>query len=295
MLPEDLGITAELMDSSIELRALASVALILAVLLTRWLIVHEIRRRAGILTDVQRWWITTVRNIATGSILIGLIAIWATELADFALSITAFAVALVFATKELLLCFSGAAWRGTTLAFRVGDWVEIGEHSGEVIDETLLATVLQEIDLRELRYTGRTIHVPNAMLFSNQVVNHNFRKRFLMHEFTLTALPGADPLKVQQAMLRTLRAEADTFTDLAQRYAQVIEKRAGVKLPDLEPRVALGTTDLGNVTYRASLFCPRERAAEIEQTATAVFMREMARAGVPAGVAVGAAPAAAQS
>lgn len=295
MLPEDLGITAELPSNTLIIRALLSVALILLVLLARWLVVRRIRARAEILTDVQRWWLTTVRNVATGTIVVGLIAIWAAELADFALSITAFAVALVFATKELLLCLSGAAWRGTTLAFRVGDWVEIGGHSGEVIDETLMATVLQEIDARELRYTGRTVHVPNAMLFSNQVVNHNFRKRFLMHEFTLTALPGADPLKVQAAMLQTLRAEAATFADLAHRYAQVIEKRAGVKLPDLEPRVALGTTDLGNVTYRASLFCPRERAAEIEQATTVAFMRELAKAGVPTGVDVGAALGAVQS
>lgn len=271
MLAEDLGIQTEL-GWPAELKLALSVVLIVGLLGLRWMIVAEIRRRSDILSDNQRWWMTVVRNSATGLIMLGLIVLWAKEIGDFALSITAFVLALVIATKELLLGLAGAAMRGATLPFRVGDWIEIGEHSGEVIDETLLSTVLQEIDPKELRYTGRTISVPNALLLSREVVNHNFRKRFLIHEFVLTAEPSVDAGRVREAVLDALHREHEEFAEIARRYASVIEKSAGIKLPEIQPRVCLGTTDLGNVTFRCSLFCPRERAMEIEQAAARAFV-----------------------
>lgn len=279
MSPEDLGITPELISWSVQVRLALSAVLILFVIGARWLIILEIRRRSEILTDTQRWWITVVKNLSTLAILVGVVVLWAPELGDFALSITAFVLALVIATKELLLSISGAIWRGTTLPFRIGDWVEIGGYSGEVIDETLLVTQLQEIDRVDFRYTGRTVAVPNALLLNAPVVNHNFRKRFILHEFTLTAEPAVDALAVRQTVLGTLVAATAEFADLARRYAAVIEKNAGVKLPTIEPRVLLGTTELGNFTYRCSLFCPRDQASALQQEATEAFARAIAGTG----------------
>lgn len=273
MLPEDLGVAREVVVYSPQLRAIVSVIFIAIVLAARWLIVREIRRRSDVVTDVQRWWISAVKNIGTGIVLIGLIAIWATEIADFALSITAFAVALVFALRELLQCLMAAVWRGTSRPFEVGDWVEIGPHSGEVIEETLLVTVLQEIDPRELRYTGRTISVPNALLLTNNIVNNNFRKRFLLHAFTLVSEPSADAIAVRAAVLEALRREAESFHDLAERYASMIRQRTGTALPEIVPAVTLGTTDVANITYRVSIFCPRERALDMEQAAAEALVQ----------------------
>ena len=273
MQPEDLGVTREVLAYSLELRATVSLIFILLVVGLRWLIVRRIRRHAEVITDVQRWWISAVKNIATGILLIGLIAIWATQIADFALSITAFAVALVFALRELLQCLMAAIWRGTARPFEVGDWVEIGPHSGEVIEETMLVTVLQEIDPRELRYTGRTISVPNALLLTNNIVNNNFRKHFLLHAFTLVTDPSVNAMKVRGAIVDALRAEAEAFRQLAARYAAMIEQRTGVSLPAIAPAVTLGTTELGNIAYRVSIFCPREQALDMEQVAAAALVR----------------------
>lgn len=272
MSPETLGITPDLERWSIEIQFLLSVLLVLAVAGLRWLVVRWIRSRSEILTDAQRWWITMVRNVATGTILVGLVWLWSDEIAQFALSITAFAVALVIGTKELLLCLSGAAWRGATLAFRVGDWVRIGQHSGEVIDETLLVTVLQEIDPAEMRYTGRTVAVPNALLLTAPVVNENFRKRFLMHEFTLHSEPHPKADEVAEAIRGALETASAEFAEVARRYAAFIEKRAGVALPDVTPTVRLSTTDLAKIAFRCGLFCPREKAVEMEQVALRAWL-----------------------
>jgi small-conductance mechanosensitive channel len=272
MTPEQLGVTADLGTPGWVVRALVSAGVIVAIALIRWGLQRYIRSRGHILTERQRWWLAAVRNTASGLIVLLLLLIWAPEIEAFALSITAFAVALVIATKELILCVSGAVWRSAARPFSIGDWVEIGGHSGEVIDETLLVTDLQEIDRAEFRYTGRTIAVPNAMLLSAPVVNHNFRKNFILHEFTIHSEPNPKAAEVRDAVTAALTQAMASFGETARRYAGVIERRAGVKLPDTAPAVRLGTNEFGKIAYRVAIFCPRERVVEMEQIAMLAWL-----------------------
>jgi small-conductance mechanosensitive channel len=236
----------------------------------------------------------TVRNGLSGLIVLALLVVWAPEIEEFALSIAAVAVALVIATKELILCISGAIWERTTRAFVIGDWVEIGGHSGEVIDETLFVTQLQEIEPREYRYTGRTIAVPNSTLLTQPVINHNFRKRFLEHEFTLHAPPDAPASAIRHAIEAALNAEFAQFETVARRYAGVIEKRAGVRLPDVAPTVRIETNVYGNLGFRCALFCPRDRAADLEQVAAEAMLAARTRQAAPVRAAEAAEAAAAE-
>lgn len=276
MLHEDFALTPDLGRMAIETRFLITIGVLIGGWLLRKAVVRLIHGPSDVISDDRRWWMVTTRNVLTVAIVISLLALWAPEIGDFALSITAFIVALVIATKELILCISGAAWASVTRPFDVGDWVEIGGHSGEVVDATMMGTVLQEIEPREFRYTGRTIAVPNSQLLTQPVVNHNFRKRFLHHEFVLHTAAGADAPAVRDAIAAALAAEAEDFAELARRYVGVIEKRAGVKLPDVAPTVRVQTNPLANVEYRCSLFCPRERAVDIEQAAAGAMFGALA-------------------
>lgn len=272
MRPEDFGVTPDLGVLPVEFRALLTLGVIGAIVLLRWGLFRYIRYRAAILTERARWWLASVRNVASGLIALLILVIWAPEIEEFALSITAFTVAIVIATKELILCVSGAIWRGTVRPFGIGDWVEIGGFSGEVIDEHLFATELQELDRAEFRSTGRTVLVPNSALLAGPVVNHNFRKRFILHVFALHSEPNPQAMRVREAIHAALAEASTGFAEIARRYAGVIEHRAGVKLPDVAPEVRVGTTEFGKIAYRITLFCPREKVAEIEQAAMAAYL-----------------------
>jgi small-conductance mechanosensitive channel len=276
MLPEDIGVTPDLGRIAIDTRILISLAVLVGGFGLRRLAVRLIRGDEAVLSDRRRRWMVTSRNGLNGIIVLGLLLLWAPEIERFALSITAFVVALVIATRELILCLSGAIWERTTGAFVIGDWVEIGGHSGEVIDETMFVTQLQEIEKREYRYTGRTIAVPNSHLLTQPVINHHFRKRFLEHEFTLYTTADAPALAMRDAITAALDAEFAQFETVARRYGAVIEKRTGLELPDVAPTVRIETNVYGNIGFRCALFCPRERAAEIEQSAARAMLEALA-------------------
>jgi hypothetical protein len=91
-------------------------------LLILWtLIVRAIATNPTLLTEANRRCAVSIRNSMVFVLLVGLVVIWAHELQAFAVSLVALAAALVLATKELLLCWSGAALRVGGKVYSVGD------------------------------------------------------------------------------------------------------------------------------------------------------------------------------
>lgn len=88
----------------------------------------------GILYKDQRQWIIRIKNTSAALVLLALLFIWAPQLHTFAISIAAFAVALVIATKEMIMCFMGAIMRASSQPFNVGEWVTVDGVTGEVVD-----------------------------------------------------------------------------------------------------------------------------------------------------------------
>ncbi|MDW2288582.1 mechanosensitive ion channel family protein, partial [Vibrio sp. 1562] len=148
--------------------------------LVRRSILSMIRGDHAFLTEDQRSWMSRTKNGTFAFTLLILFILWQSEISEFALSVTAIAVAIVVASKEIILCFTGSIQRASSRSFRVGDWIEVGKLCGEVIEHNMMATVIQEIDLHhgQYHYTGKTATLPNSMFFTYPVKNLNFMKRY---------------------------------------------------------------------------------------------------------------------
>lgn len=183
----------------------ASVSLILVLLVARLIAGRALQRRDDLTQQVARRWTANFRNVLILVAVIGLIMIWAPQLRTFALSLTAVAVAIVVATKELILCLSGAALRTFTRAFSVGDVIEVGATKGEVLDLNLLATRLKEFESADgsIVPTGRTITLPYSLLFTlpAKVVPH--AGGAIEHAFEMTFEPDADIFAMKKELLET--------------------------------------------------------------------------------------------
>lgn len=264
----------QIIDYLLSNQLLLSGILLVAVILVRQVVISLIRGDVNFLSLEQRKWISLTKNGTFAFAVVFLFVLWRDEISEFALSLTAIAVAIVVASKEIILCFTGSIQRASTRSFRIGDWIEVGPTCGEVIEHNLMATVLQEIDLHHGRYhyTGKTATIPNSLFFTTPVKNLNFMKRYVYHSFNITVKEFHNLYPLLPQMLAKIDDHCEDFIDIAKRYNVVIERHAGVDLPGADPHIDISTTATGEQLIHFMLFCPTERASELEQLIREDFM-----------------------
>ena len=250
-------------------------ALIISVILTiRRFTLSKIRGDIPFVSEDQRKWMSRTKNGAFTVIVLTLFILWKSEISEFALSVTAIAVAIVVASKEIILCFTGSIQRASSRSFRIGDWIEVGTLCGEVIEHNLMATVIQEIDLHhgQYHYTGKTATLPNSMFFTYPVKNLNFMKRYVYHNFVITVKEFVNLYPLLPALSDRIEEHCEDFIDVARRYNYVIEKHAGVDLPGPEPHIHITSATTGEQIVHFMIFCPTDRASQLEQQIRQEFM-----------------------
>ncbi len=247
----------------------SSVALVLAVMIGRSLFERYLRRREQFISEKHWRILAKVKNAAFLVVVAGLVVIWAPSLKTLALSLTAFAVAIIIATKELIMCLSGGVVRLVSNSARVGDWVKIDNIRGQVVAMDLLSTTLQEIhsDGRSYEFTGRLVTIPNAIFLSQPVRNETFYGRYVYHKFSLVFDVGRDFAAVERVVLDSLRDDMAPHMDLARRYNATIERKAGLDLQDIEPVIVFETTNEAKVRMNVTTFLPTRTAVPFEQNA----------------------------
>ena len=256
-------------------------ALIIAVItIVRRIILSQVRGNDFFVTETQRKWMSRTKNGTFILMLVIVFALWRSEISEFAFSLTAIAVAIVVASKEIILCFTGSIQRASSRSFRIGDWIEVGKICGEVIEHNMMATVIQEIDLHhgQYHYTGKTATLPNSMFFTYPVKNLNFMKRYVYHNFSIVVRDFVNLYPLLPTIITKIDHHSEDFIDVARRYNSVIEKHAGLDLPGSEPHIHISSSSTGEQIVHFMLFCPTERATHLEQDIRRDFMEEYERA-----------------
>lgn len=261
-------------------KGLFSALIIAVVLIIRRITLSQIRGDVAFLSEDQRNWMSRTKNGTFAIIVVTLFILWQSEISEFALSLTAIAVAIVVASKEIILCFTGSIQRASSRSFRIGDWIEVGKISGEVIEHNLMATVIQEIDLYhgQYHYTGKTATLPNSMFFTYPVKNLNFMKRYVYHDFSIVVKEFVNLYPLIPGLIKQIEAHSEDFIEVARRYNAVIERHAGVDLPGSEPHIHVTSGATGEQVVHFMIFCPTEQASHLEQEIRRDFMESYAQA-----------------
>ena len=257
----------------LEYKLLLSLGAIFLFVFFRYIAVKIVRRRHKANKEARRHSINMIKNLTNFSTVIVLMVLWANEVQNFALSLAAFAVAIVLATREFIQCITGFIYLGSNRIFRVGDWVQIGEHMGEVTENDWLKVILLEVETDSYDYTGRSLVVPNSMMLTHPVKNLNFLKRYATHSFELVRDGSVNVFEFTDELKAQAKAYCEHFSDVANRYNNLIEKRLEVPIAGPEPSLRVSTNYLGQTVVTLTIFCPTEEAIEIEQKLTRDFMQ----------------------
>ena len=269
-------------DSSALLDGITSILLLFSLLIVRTLIVRAIAKNPTLSMEAKRRWVVSVRNTMVFVLLVGLVVIWAHELQAFGLSLVALAAALVLATKELILCWSGAALRIGGKVYAVGDRIQIAGHRGVVLDHDIFATKLLEIGPGQAShlYTGRVTVFPNSLLFSNALVKENPGQEYGLYILVIPLRDQDDWRDAEQHLLDAAKAECTPFMEEAGRQMKLLEQANLLEAPSPSPRITIQLSEPGRINLVLRFPAPDRGRSRVEQ---AILRRYLTAAAATAG------------
>lgn len=266
-------------NNEIQFYAICSVILIVTILVVKKLLLRAVLRLDSQQPDVRRRWVVNIRNASLVVMLLGLMMIWAEPLHTLAVSFIALAVAVVIATKELIICVSGAVVRAVSKAYAVGDRIEIAGKRGDVVDQSLFTTTLLEIGPGQSshQYTGRAIIVPNSLLLNTPLINETFTHDYVLHVFCIPLTSGDDWQRAEQLLLEAAQIECSPFLDQARMYMKNIESQHGLDSPTVAPRVTLQIPEPGKINLLLRIPAPSRRKGRLEQAILRRYLSEVSK------------------
>ncbi|MGC4028321.1 MAG: mechanosensitive ion channel family protein [Steroidobacteraceae bacterium] len=186
-----------------------------------------------------------LRRILTWA-LVAAIAIWmfATEIGSLATFAGLITAGLAVALQSVLVSVVGYFFLVGKYGVRVGDRVQIGNVTGEVVDLGLVRLHLMEMkgDGANLSPTGRIVAFANSVVF--QASGGLFKQipgiDLTWHEITLTLPPDVDHAAMKQQLADATSTVLQEYQEDILRQAQKMQRDASVLRPgDMQPQVQL--------------------------------------------------------
>lgn len=257
-------------DHQILFRIGASILLTIVVLLARQAASRMIRRRSDLVDSAQRRQLFYTRSGFNLFLFLTLLLLWFGQVQDLVLSLTAVIVAVVLATKELIMCVSGFALRTGASSFSVGDWIEVGTMRGEVVDYNLLSTTVLELNPPRLghTYTGNKLVLPNSLFLTQAVRNEKLPGSYVLHPMRTIVEPDIDVAAARSWLEAECERLTSDMAEEARRYNAAVSQKLGVDVPGPEASVHVGTTNEARIIFEITLFCPAGRAEQLETAIT---------------------------
>ncbi|RFC63698.1 mechanosensitive ion channel family protein [Fulvimarina endophytica] len=208
----------------------------------------------------------TVRALTNAVIAIGLLGIWLAEIQNALFSLTAVLVALVVATKELIMCVAGSILRFGGHLFKVGDRIELNGIHGEVVDHGLFSTTIMELPPTHAGFcgTGRTVMLPNSVLLSGPVKVEAQPRHYAPHRFLLTMEREVAVGQTMALIEAAARETLDADRELAARFHQFARRKAGAEIAGPETQVLVLTSEIGKIQFQVTIYCLVQDASHFQ-------------------------------
>ena len=266
-------LSAWLAEKGVMSNVITTSILIVLVFATRALVFRWLQGVPWADEQARLRWRSQIRWASALFLLGGIAVIWASELQSLAISLVAIAAAIVLATKELIMCFSGSLVRTTSRAFKITDRIELDGVRGDVVDIGALTTTVLEVGPNHRR-TGRVVVLPNSLLLTKSVVNETFTDEFVLHTMNIPLEPAEDWHEREQHLLRAAQVACEPYLKDAIRLLDASTQAHGLPSFSVEPSVSVHVLEGGKISL--GLRFP-VRAAERHQSEQQVLREFLAQ------------------
>lgn len=253
-----------------------SFIMVLALLVLRAVFLQtNFRRHPEMELEVKRRWYVVSRNITLVLALFGLVLVWESQIRTLALSMLAVAAAIVLATKELIMCLSGSILRASTNQYSVGDYIQVGNLRGRVVDINLLNTLMMQIGPNTLigQLSGKTVSFPNSLLLSNAVQRDNVLGDFVVHTFDIPVPIHLDSDAIIPRLEEILVPLCRPYIHRIERHLAMLQAEKMFITPAAQPRITRVPFDdkVYNIVVRFA--SPVGKRLEFQQLVLDEFIR----------------------
>ncbi|MDA3854311.1 MAG: mechanosensitive ion channel [Bacteroidales bacterium] len=188
-------------------------------------------------------------------------AVWASAFKQFGAFLGLMTAGLAIALKDLLTNIAGWIFILFRKPFVVGDRVQVGDHTGDIIDIRLFQLTMLEIGnwVEADQSTGRIIHLPNGKVFMEPQANYSSGFEYIWNEIPVLVTFESDWKEAKRILNSVIQNYAVDIDVKAQKEIREASKSYMIYYKHLTPIVYTAVEASGiNLTIRY-LCNPRRR------------------------------------
>jgi small-conductance mechanosensitive channel len=190
-----------------------------------------------------------INYVVTGFFLATVAFIWIEAFDNFTTYLGLVSAGIAIALSDLLKNMAGWVYILGRRPFQVGDRIEVNEYKGDVVDVRLFRFSLMEIEgwVEAEQSTGRLVHIPNGVVFTNEVANYTEGFGYIWHELPVVITFESDWKLAEQLILEILENDAPDVHGAAGATIKATASRYSIRVGTLTPTVYLSMKEYGVV------------------------------------------------
>ena len=254
-----------------------SAAAILSMYLLRFITFRIVHRRSKDPKD-RYYWTRAVKITFGVVLLLFIVGIWSTEFRSLATFLGLLTAALTIALKDLVVNMAGWVFIIARRPFALGDRIQIGDYSGDVIDIRVFQFTINEIGnwVEADQSTGRIIHIPNGKVFTESQANFTQGFSHIWNEIGVLITFESNWEKAKEILEEVVNEHAASLSKAAEQKLVEASRKFMILYSKLTPIVYTTVKDSGVLLTMRYLITPRRRRGS-EQAIWEDVLRSFAR------------------
>ena len=243
---ENLLIKIPYLNSPFAIKIFKSLIIITVFWLIKMLINKVIQKN---ITDVKSryHWRKIINAIIVILVIILVGRIWYQGFESIATFLGLLTAGIAIALKDVLANIAGWIYIISRNPFEVGDRIQIGDHAGDVIDQSLFEFSLLEIGnwVEADQSTGRIIHIPNGKIFTLDLANYDKGFKYIWNEIRVVITFESDWQKAKKILLDIADKKSENITSPVERQIKRAARKFLIYYKHLTPIVYTDVKDHG--------------------------------------------------
>ena len=193
------------------------------------------------------FWGKTLKTVTVIIAILFLSRIWFGIFESIGTFIGLLSAGLAIAFKDLLVNIGGWLFITIRKPFKIGDRIQIGEITGDVIDIRLFQASVIEVGnwVDAEQSTGRIIHIPNGLVFTSWQANYTEGFEYIWDEIPVLLTFESDWKKAKKILTEIINAKTIALSDEAEKQIKSASKDFMIFYRTLTPIVYTSVKDSG--------------------------------------------------